>query len=36
MTQRKQNTPPQEWLDTTASIADQLNIRAPSVTMGPA
>ena len=28
--------PPQEWLDTTASIADQLNIRAPSVTMGPA
>ncbi len=28
--------PPQEWLDTTASIADQLNIRIPSVTMAPA
>lgn len=28
--------PPQEWLDATASIADQLNIRAPSVTMAPA
>ena len=41
MKQSKQNTPcgvqpPQEWLDTTASIADQLNIRAPSVTMAPA
>lgn len=28
--------PPQEWLDTTASIAAQLNIRIPSVTMAPA
>ena len=28
--------PPQEWLDTTASIADRLNIRIPSVTMAPA
>ena len=28
--------PPQEWLDTTASIADQLNIRIPLVTMAPA
>ena len=27
---------PQEWLDTTASIAAQLNIRIPSVTMAPA
>lgn len=27
--------PPQEWLDTTTSIADQLNIRIPSVTMAP-
>lgn len=41
MKQSKQNTscraqPPQEWLDTTASIADQLNIRIPSVTMAPA
>ena len=46
MEQNRQNTPcraqpcraqpPQEWLDTTASIADQLNIRIPSVTMAPA
>ena len=28
--------PPQEWLDTTASIANQLNIRIPAVTMAPA
>ena len=28
--------PPQEWLDTTATIADQLNIRIPLVTMAPA
>ena len=28
--------PPQEWLDTTASITDQLHIRIPSVTMAPA
>ena len=28
--------PPQEWLDTTASIADQLNIHIPLVTMAPA
>ena len=28
--------PPQEWLDTTTSIADQLNISIPSVTMAPA
>ena len=27
---------PQEWLDTTASIAGQLHIRVPSVTMAPA
>lgn len=41
MEQNMRNThgrahPPQEWLDTTASIADQLNIRIPSVTMAPA
>ena len=27
--------PPQEWLDATASIAGQLHIRVPSVTMAP-
>ena len=30
------NALPQEWLDTAASIADQLNIRIPSITMAPA
>lgn len=40
--QNRRNTPscgaqpPQEWLDTTASIAAQLHIRPPSVTMAPA
>ncbi|WP_428946811.1 M48 family metalloprotease [Acidithiobacillus ferrooxidans] len=48
MTRRKHDTPlcrarplagrepSREWLDTAASIADQLNIRVPRVTMGPA
>ena len=41
MEQNMRNThcraqPPQEWLDTAASIAARLNLRAPSVTMCPA
>jgi hypothetical protein len=30
------DAPPQEWLDTTAAIAEQLNIRVSSLTMAPA
>ncbi|MHB0889467.1 M48 family metalloprotease [Acidithiobacillus sp.] len=36
MTRHKGDAIPHEWLETTASIADQLNIRIPSITMAPA